>query len=448
MARFYKKVFSLGVIVLASFLILWKLDWLDYGNMILFYGLESILLGMFLYVYVPVFVFFLAKSKLSRWVHVKSTSEMPLIPTMFTILIPAHNESLLLPKLLASIQAQNFPKEYFNVIVIADNCTDNTADLAREGHAICYERKTTQPSDKTQALEYAWKMLQTEKGAIENSTIVLIDADCQLEPDFLAEVHRMKGRPNAAPVMQTFRYVRNAHQSRMTMLDGASEALRQWVILGSRKVLGLQCFICGSGVVLPYSVFSQLMSCDVHSVVEDRVWQGYLLENGIRTEWCPSAKINYEVVETHQDFQKQRKRWIEGQLSLGKRNSARMFLRGIWEGNFSKLDYAASLLQLPRAAMMASALFFTVFSFFVPHYSFVAWWAWGLIGGAFFFYVAIGLMLIDAKWGEYLAIFEAPKIIFGVVRSTFYGIFGKKISNWEATRELSEPVPSNVKEIG
>ena len=436
-----------GLVLALGIVLLWKFDYpILLSVLVIAYNVvQVLLLCMFLYVYLPILVFVFRKSTLSKLIHGK-TEKQP-VPVPFLILIPAHNEAILLPTLLESIHTQNYPKEYFNTIVIADNCIDTTADIARLARVQCYERKTNVPSNKTQALRFVWELFQSDPKAYENVTIVLVDADCQLEPDFLLEVSKKKGEINAATVFQSFRYVRNAKQSKISLLDGASEALRQWVILGSRKVLGLQSFLCGSGVVMPYAVFSQLMENEHQSVVEDRVWQGYLLKKNIRTDWCPGAKLNYEVVETHQDFQKQRKRWIGGQLSLGKRYGGEMMVRGILEGNFSKIDYALSLLQLPRAAMMAAACIVSLFAYLFPAYSLFPWWVMCALGMLFVVYFALGLLLINAKLEEYLAVLEGPKIILGLVKSTFYGIIGKRTPTWEATRDLPKSKPTKIKEL-
>lgn len=405
--------------------------------LVLLYALQAYILCMFFYVFFPALLFLLRKAGVPTRKRNKINVKEGVAGkdwVDFVVLIPAHNEERTLPVLLASLNNQSYPKEHFRVIVIADNCQDKTAQLAKEAGMICYEKNTNFPSDKTQALRFAWSQLVLDTKDYSKSRIVLVDADCELDVDYLHELNKRLKVEEEGLVLQTFRYVRNARESSLALLDAASEALRQWVILGSREMMGIQVFICGSGVVFPFSLFADLMSRDDHSIVEDRVWQGYLLDKGIRTEWCPSAKLNYEVVGTHHAFQKQRKRWIGGQLNLGKQFGRKIFLRGIMEGDVSKLDYSFSLIQLPRSVLALLAINFAVFGFYREELSLIPWWLWLSAIGGLLFYIILGLVLIKARPREYLAVLELPQMALGLLASTYKGLFEKKMS-WEATRD-------------
>ncbi|MEJ7664146.1 MAG: hypothetical protein WKG07_33770 [Hymenobacter sp.] len=87
-----------------------------------------------------IFLVFFARIK--RLTVGQEAADASIKQTHFVLVIPAHNEGRFLPNLLASIQRLNYPATQFKTLVIADNCTDNTASLARQAGVLCFERFT------------------------------------------------------------------------------------------------------------------------------------------------------------------------------------------------------------------------------------------------------------------------------------------------------------------
>jgi len=402
------------------------------GLWTLLYLIEAGLLIMYAYVYLPVLVTILAFPWLKRMARPATEAEAG--ETYFALLVPAHNEARLLPTLLNSLQKQQYPANRYQTFVVADNCSDDTAALARLGGATCLERQTGKPSNKGQALSYAWKTLKARPEVPADAVILLVDADCQLDPEFLAGMNGMMRQPGSAPVVQSFRYVSNKRSSNVSTLDAAAEALRQWVQLGSRKILGLESQICGSGVAFRRSVFASLMDGQQHQLVEDKAWKARLLEEGTKVDWCPAAHLSYEAVENNADFQKQRKRWVGGQIALIKTYALKMTLQGLGRANLSQLDCALSIVQLPRSFMLLLAGAFGLLALPIAEASFLPWWAWWTLGASFLVYAAFGLLLIRAEARHYLRLFLAPLLVLGVARTTFNSLTGRGVKQWDATR--------------
>ncbi len=424
-----------GVVALALWLLVLSIS--NNGLWTLLYIIEAGLLVMFIYVYLPVLITLLSFPWLKRMAQSDPSRNQP--STYFALLIPAHNEARLIPALVKSVQAQNYPQGMFQAFVVADNCSDNTAELARQGGATCLERHTDRPSNKGQALAYAWEQLKTRREVPQDAVILLVDADCQLEPDFLAEMNRMVSQPGSAQVVQSFRYVSNSRSSSTSTLDAAAEALRQWVQLGSRKILGLGSQICGSGVSFRRPVFAHLMEGQQHTLVEDKAWEAQLLDEGIHIDWCPSARLGYEAVENNADFQKQRKRWVGGQIALIKAFAPKMTWQGITRLDLSQLDFALSVIQLPRSFMLMLAGLFGLIAFVIPAASFLPWWAWWGLGALFLVYAAYGFLLIRAEGKHYVRLFLAPMLVFGVAFTTLSSLLGRGVRRWDATRGTPPP---------
>ena len=91
-------------------------------------------------IYLSLYVLYNLSLMLVHFIHSKQTSHQHTAATTFILLIPAHNEELLISTLLQSIHAQNYPKNMYEIVVVADNCTDQTAHIARREGAKTYEK--------------------------------------------------------------------------------------------------------------------------------------------------------------------------------------------------------------------------------------------------------------------------------------------------------------------
>jgi cellulose synthase/poly-beta-1,6-N-acetylglucosamine synthase-like glycosyltransferase len=354
--------------------------------------------------------------------------------THFTLLVPAHNEARLLPLLLASIQKLRYPMALLHVAVIADNCTDATAAIARQAGFSSLERSTQAPSDKMQALQFAAQQALVTSD-VADTVVCIIDADSVLEPAFLTELDKLYARSGAAPVVQAFRSVSNAFASDVTVLDAAAEALRQWVLAGSRKVLGFDNFIFGLGCSMRGQVFLELMQLPVVSLAEDKEWKVFLTQRNIRIDYCPTARLSYEVVEEADAFGRQRNRWLAGYYNLLRTHGLPMLMQGIRQASFAKLDMACDLLQPPRSVLVLAATGFCLLTFIFPQLGPLGYEVWLTITLLFLGYAAIGLRLIGAPARAYLALFFSVRLLTMITKSMLSVVLGRGVNTWDATRK-------------
>ena len=104
----------------------------------------------------------------------------------YAILIAARNEEAVIGNLLDSIKLQDYPQEYLTVFVVADNCTDSTADVVRSKGAICYERFNDTQKTKGFALQYLFKNIENDYGIESFEGYFIFDADNLLNVDLTA----------------------------------------------------------------------------------------------------------------------------------------------------------------------------------------------------------------------------------------------------------------------
>ena len=109
----------------------------------------------------------------------------------YAVVVSARNESSVIGNLIRSIQSQKYPKELVDIFVIADNCTDNTAEVAREAGAIVYERFNKEQVGKGYALDWMFKLIKEEHADKHYEAYIIFDADNILDPNYIAEMNKV-----------------------------------------------------------------------------------------------------------------------------------------------------------------------------------------------------------------------------------------------------------------
>jgi cellulose synthase/poly-beta-1,6-N-acetylglucosamine synthase-like glycosyltransferase len=415
---------------MASHFLLVHSEWAGRLALALWWLAQGYVLLFFAYVLAPALVYLLFPANIKCLFR---TGAPRVAQTSFVLLIPAHNEQELLPGLLASIGRLNYPAARFRAVVVADNCTDGTAALARQAGALCFERSTPEPSNKSQALLYAAQALGITTQQSE-AVVCVLDADCSLDPQFLAELDRHFAQPGAAPVVQCGRYVSNAFDSDVTVLDAAAEALRQYVGAGARQLLGLEAMVAGLGCCMRQDIFAQLMALPVTSLAEDKEWKAYLSQQQVPVSYCPAARLSYQAVCDRNAFRKQRKRWLSGYVTSVRTHGLAMLGQGLRRGNLSQLDFAFDLLQMPRSCLLLAALVFGAAAGAEP-WALVSGWVWLGLAAGLLGYAMLGLRLIGAAPRHFLALLYGGRLVAGVAKSMVLIVIGYKAKDWDATRQ-------------
>ena len=105
----------------------------------------------------------------------------------FAVIVAAHNEKEVIGQLVKNLQALDYPKQLFDIFVIADNCTDNTAEIAKNGGAIVCER--THPTKRSKGFALEWMFERLFKLERQYDAVVIFDADNLVHPRFLLEMN-------------------------------------------------------------------------------------------------------------------------------------------------------------------------------------------------------------------------------------------------------------------
>src|SRR6478609_3005837 len=271
-------------------------------------------------------------------------------PRRFRFIVPAHNESVGIRETVHSLLAVEYPKASFDVLVVADNCVDDTADQARGAGAIVLERTDAERRGKGYALLLAFSNLPPEIDAV-----VVIDADTLVSPNILRAFAAR--RDSGAVAVQADYAVRNPNAGWRTRLIAIAFGAFHIVRSRARERLGLSCGLRGNGMCFSAELLAEVPHGSF-SIVEDVEYGLRLGEAGYRVQFDYEAHVYGEMVSTAAAAGSQRRRWEEGRKDLVRRNGFRLLRAGLRQRNRVLLDLALDLLIPPLSRIAVFSVLF------------------------------------------------------------------------------------------
>jgi 1,2-diacylglycerol 3-beta-glucosyltransferase len=267
----------------------------------------------------------------------------------FAIVVPAHDEASVLPTLLSGVAKLSYPRELYEVVVVADNCHDATASIARERGARVLER-TDPRRGKGHALSWALGRL-TEEG--RHDAVVVLDADSVLVPTLLTDLDA--ALQDGALAAQAYCRVGNGESSWRTALMAGDLALVHYLRPLARGTLGASAGLQGNGMCLTRQVL-EAEPWDAVSVTEDQEYHLRLVHRGIRVVFVPAAEVPTTMQVTMRDARAQELRWEGGRFRLARRNVGSLLAatcRGrSWSASWLCLDAVLDLTTPPFALLV------------------------------------------------------------------------------------------------
>lgn len=228
----------------------------------------------------------------------------------FAILISARNESAVIGELLQSINDQKYPKELLDVFVVADNCTDNTAEIARSYGATVYERFNHQLIGKGYALDYAFSKIEETIGLEAYEGYMVFDADNVLENNYVYEMNRTFDQ--GYRILTSYRNSKN-YGSNWISAGYALWFLRESKYLnGARMRCNLSCTISGTGFLVSSDIIKRNGGWKHHLLTEDIEFSMDSVLHNEKIGYCENAVLYDEQPVSFQTSWKQRMRWAKG----------------------------------------------------------------------------------------------------------------------------------------
>jgi cellulose synthase/poly-beta-1,6-N-acetylglucosamine synthase-like glycosyltransferase len=224
------------------------------------------------------------------------------------VLVPAHNESAGLLPTLYAIQAQLRATD--RLLVVADNCSDDTAAVALAAGAEVVERNDPSRIGKGYALDWGIRHLRADPPAV----VIVIDADCRVSDSALATLATVCENANR-PIQALYLMTAPACSSISYRISEFAWRLKNWARPLGLDSLGLPCQLMGTGMAFPWDVIRTADLASGH-IVEDLKLGLDLADGGWPPLFCPSAVVMSEFPQSATGVTSQRERWEHGHLSM------------------------------------------------------------------------------------------------------------------------------------
>lgn len=317
----------------------------------------------------------------------------------FALVVAAHNEDMVIGKIIESLKSLDYPKNLYDIFIIADNCTDETAEIAKtyDGVHVC-ERNVPDKRGKGYALEWMFaKLFNMDK---EYDSIAIFDADNLVSKNFLKEMNykMLKGYK----VVQGYIDSKNPNDSWIT----GSYSIAFWtanrLFQLARANLGLSNQIGGTGFCMDSQSLKEL-GWGATCLTEDLEFTCKLVLNGHKVGWAHNARVYDEKPLTLKQSWNQRKRWMQGFTDVSSRFFTKLVKKAFKERNFIALDCALYTVQPFVTVLLAISAAFTLIqnnsykgaNIFVISYLFSPW-VWKLFSVVQFLFTPL-IMLLEKK---------------------------------------------------
>lgn len=332
------------------------------------------------------------------------------------ILIPAYKEDGIIISAAKSYGHLNYPKELYDVVVIADTLLPATlTELRKEGVVVI--PVTFEKSTKARSLNAAFDQLPDNTYDIA----VIADADNILEADFLFKVNHAFVTEGKHAI-QAQRVAKNL-DSPFALLDAANEIIANHINRKGANALGLSASLIGSGIAFDYPLIKQALKETEAIGGFDKVLQQLLVDKGYHIHYLEEALVFDEKVENAAAFQNQRKRWLSSQFIYLKQYFSKG-MRALLKG---RIDYfymaVGQNMLLPRMLLLASLGLMTLISILLGKYGWVPVTAWLALCVLY----AVSLLLpLPAKFFTryaFTAVLHLPRAI-GIMLSLVFKLKG------------------------
>ncbi len=328
--------------------------------------------------------------------------------TRFAVLIPAHDEAAVIAATVERLRSLAYPPDLYQIHVVADHCSDQTAALARAAGAVVHERNEGPRTGKGAAL--SWLLRRVLRDA-RIQAAVIFDADTRVDAEFLRvmDAHMQAG----AAAVQGQHIIRNPQDGWFPALTHAMFLVDNRYQNQGRVNLGLSAKHMGDSICFRAEVLRATGWGE--GLTEDYQLRQQLLLSGIRIAYDPRAKGYGEAPPTWAAAQKQRARWLRGTRDAARQSARRLLREGLrrrdaalLEGGLQAYLPSYSTLTLVTLGLLAAQAVSARLTGQPPP---VLLAAWGGLGGALFLYPYWGLLASGAPRRAYLVMLSGPVFI-------------------------------------
>lgn len=228
----------------------------------------------------------------------------------YAVLVAARNERAVIGDLISSIRAQNYPQELIDVYVIADNCTDDTAAIARNAGATVFTRHNKEEVGKGYALDYGLKAIWQEFPNKGYEAYFVFDADNVLDANYFREMNSTFD--SGAKASTSYRNSKNFDSNWISSGYGVWFLREAKFLNQARLTLNTSCAVSGTGFFIAADILENAGGWKWHLLTEDIEFSTSSIIDGVRIAYCPTAVLYDEQPISFKDSWNQRFRWAKG----------------------------------------------------------------------------------------------------------------------------------------
>ncbi|MBO5143767.1 MAG: glycosyltransferase [Clostridia bacterium] len=254
----------------------------------------------------------------------------------YAVLISARNEEKVIANLIETIKKQDYPQKLIKIFVVADNCTDNTAQIAKDAGAIVFERFNKNQVGKGYALDFLLQKIQKEYSKEKFDGYFVFDADNLLRPNYITEMN--KTFSDGYEVITSYRNSKN-YGDNWISAGYALWFLRESKFLNeSRMLLGTSCAVSGTGFLFSNKVIQRYGGWKFFLLTEDIEFSVNNIINDVKIGYCGTAILYDEQPIKFSQSWNQRMRWAKGYLQVIKKYGLKLAKKSIFDLSFSAFD--------------------------------------------------------------------------------------------------------------
>ena len=351
----------------------------------------------------------------------------------FALIVAAHNEEQVIGALLENLKVLDYPKNLYDIHLIADNCTDSTANIARKMGVYAHERYNNVEKGKGYALEWMFeKLFRSEK---TYDAVVIFDADNLVHTSFLQIMNNRlcKGEK----VIQGYLDCKNPDDTWVSSTFSICFWIVDHIWHLAKYNVGLSSVLGGTGMCISTDILKK-HGWGATCLTEDMEFTMKALLHGEATYWAHDAIVYDEKPLTFKQSWHQRKRWAQGHFDVAERYIPKLFKEGIRTCNIKMLDAIVHLLQ-PYFLLFSTVFlvlniinykyfFYTnIYNHFIPMEVWVAVALWQYL-------VPIAILWkVHASVKTWFYFLMYPVFVYSWIPITVLGFIDRKKTEWSHT---------------
>ena len=344
----------------------------------------------------------------------------------FAIVVPAHNEESSVSNTLRSLAKLDYPEERYGVFVVADNCQDATAEVARRFRCTVWERTDPGRRSKGHALNWAFGRIPSEYDAI-----VVVDADSEVGSGLLVEFSQAY---QSSVALQGL-YLQSSGSGPVPIASYVASALHNGLKPYGREKLGCSVGLGGNGMCLPRDLVREV-PWQRFGLAEDAEYHLDLVLSGRRVRFVPGARVWAEAPGNFKSLQSQRSRWEGGRTEVFRRFTRPLMMRAMRKQDFNSLEALLSYAAPPFSFTVSAALVCLTHGLLCRSVSSGAVGTFGLVASVLAVLRALNLVRAPAR--VYLYLPTLPLFVAWRTYLTFKSVLPGGKQEWRRTERAGE----------